>query len=220
MGNNNQKNPEDPRLTAPDRKRNAIHGTYSQKLKQMSRMEKAIIAAVADNGAIGKDNALLWHISEDLKYFKKVTSGHPVIMGRKTFASIGRPLPKRLNIIVSRNLAASGANPCGEGPMPDNVLVAASLEEAFLLAGPDTPGREKAATDKCFVIGGGEIYRQALPLADTMYITHVHTEIKDADTFFPEISASDWTMTSNSERFTDPETGYEFEFSVYRKSRG
>ncbi|MBO8445015.1 MAG: dihydrofolate reductase [Bacteroidetes bacterium] len=183
-------------------------------------MEKAIIAAVADNGAIGKDNALLWHISEDLKYFKKVTSGHPVIMGRKTFASIGRPLPKRLNIIVSRNLAASGANPCGEGPMPDNVLVAASLEEAFLLAGPDTPGREKAATDKCFVIGGGEIYRQALPLADTMYITHVHTEIKDADTFFPEISASDWTMASNSERFTDPETGYEFEFSVYRKSRG
>ena len=109
----------------------------------MSRMEKAIIAAVADNGAIGKDNALLWHISEDLKYFKKVTSGHPVIMGRKTFASIGRPLPKRLNIIVSRNLAASGANPCGEGPMPDNVLVAASLEEAFLLAGPDTPGRER-----------------------------------------------------------------------------
>lgn len=204
----------------------------------MSRMEKAIIAAVADNGAIGKDNALLWHISEDLKYFKSVTSGHPVIMGRKTFASIGRPLPKRLNIIVSRSLAASRANPCGEEPLPDNVLVAASLEEAFAMAEqhlkaasagmpamthPDTTavrngqGNEDAAAS--FVIGGGEIYRQALPLADTLYITHVHTEIKDADTFFPEIPASVWTMTSKSETFTDPETGYEFEFSVYRKDK-
>ena len=120
-------------------------------------MEKCIIVAISDNNAIGRDNALLWHISEDLKFFRRTTSGHPVIMGRKTFESIGRPLPKRTNIVVSRGSEA-----------PEGTLLAGSLTAAF----------EKAAeqqSERCFVIGGGQIYAQALELADRLIVTHVHT---------------------------------------------
>ena len=170
-----------------------------------------IIAAVADNGAIGKGNALLWHISEDLRYFKKVTTGCPVIMGRKTFESIGRPLPGRLNIVVNRSLEAAG------------ILVACSLEEAIALAGR-TDGAAGSRTGMqsgkdIFIIGGGEIYRQAVPLADRMYITEVHTAVEDADTFFPSADAGEWREESRSERHVDPLSGLEYEFVIYsRKS--
>ena len=163
-------------------------------------MERNIIVAIADNGAIGRDNQLLWHISEDLKYFKKVTSGHPVIMGRKTFESIGRPLPKRTNIILTRH--------CQD--YPEGILTATSLEEAFKKA-------EATGVNSCFVIGGGQIYAQAIELADKLYITHVHTVIEDADTFFPVLDPADWTIESQSPRYEDPETGYCFEFVVYRR---
>ena len=132
-------------------------------------MKKYIIAAVADNGAIGRENALLWHISGDMKYFRQVTTGSPVIMGRKTFESIGRPLPKRRNIVISRSVGSI-----------EGVEIARSLEEAFALAGGCDGGltlsgngtqtlavgrNESRISDgspeKCFVIGGGEIYRQA-----------------------------------------------------------
>jgi dihydrofolate reductase len=183
-------------------------------------MEKCIIVAIADNNAIGRDNALLWHISEDLKFFRRTTSGHPVIMGRKTYDSIGRPLPKRTNIVVSRGLES-----------PEGTLLAGSLEEAFAKA--DASIQETANADsvqalaadcttsanscqsRCFVIGGGQIYAQALELADRLIVTHVHTVIEDADTFFPEIDPQQWKVDQRSELYTDEETGYTFEFVEY-----
>ena len=173
-------------------------------------MEKCIIVAIADNNAIGKDNALLWHISEDLKFFKRTTMGCPVIMGRKTFESIGRPLPKRTNIVVSR----SGYD------APEGVVVVASLEEAFAAVQSSVSSAvsgTETSPSKAFVIGGGQIYAQALPLVDRLIVTHVHTAIEDADTFFPDIDPSVWSVADRSELQTDPETGYTFEFVEYVK---
>ena len=165
-------------------------------------MEKCIIAAVADNGAIGKDNDLLWHIAEDMKYFRRTTTGNPVVMGYRTFLSIGRPLPKRDNVVISTR---SWEN------VPEGVKVAGSLEEAYSLV-------EKAAgSGRIFIMGGGETYRKALPTADKLYITHVHTVIKDADTFFPVIDPAIWMMESETPAATDPETGYTYEFKVYKR---
>ena len=174
-------------------------------------MKKCIIVAIADNNAIGKDNALLWHISEDLKFFRSTTVGCPVIMGRKTYESIGRPLPKRLNIIVSRKGYDA----------PEGVLVVDSLEEAFAAASatstlPSVLSSEvETSPQKCFVIGGGQIYAQAMQIADEMVITHVHTVIEDADTYFPAIDPSIWQVAERSELKTDPESGYTFEFVKY-----
>ena len=162
-------------------------------------MKKCIIVAVADNWGIGVKNALPWHIAEDLKYFKAVTRGYPVIMGRSTYFSIGRPLPGRKNIVLN----------LGGDPIPE-VTCVYSFEEAYA---------EAAATGrgKCFIIGGASVYRAALPEMDRLYITHVHTEVKDADVFFPEIDPAVWERISTSETHTDPETGFEFEFVVYEK---
>lgn len=160
-------------------------------------MEKCMIVAVADNNAIGKDNGLLWHISEDLKFFKRTTLGFPVIMGRKTFESIGRALPGRVNIVVSRGFLTGL-----------EVEVVDSLEAAFAVA-------ESTNLERCFVMGGGQIYAQAMDVADRMIVTHVHTVIEDADTFFPPIESSDWKVAQRSETFHDDETGYDFEFVEY-----
>jgi dihydrofolate reductase len=174
-------------------------------------MKKCIIVAIADNNAIGKDNALLWHISEDLKFFRSTTVGCPVIMGRKTYESIGRPLPKRLNIIVSRKGYDA----------PEGVVVVDSLEEAFAAASatstlPSVLSSEvETSPQKCFVIGGGQIYVQAMQIADEMVITHVHTVIEDADTYFPAIDPSIRQVAERSELKTDPESGYTFEFVKY-----
>lgn len=161
-------------------------------------MKKCIIVAIADNNAIGKDNALLWHISEDLKFFRSTTVGCPVIMGRKTYESIGRPLPKRLNIIVSRKGYDA----------PEGVVVVDSIEKGYEIA-------QEQGAEKCFVIGGGQIYAQAMQIADEMVITHVHTVIEEADTFFPQIDPTIWTVAERSELKTDPESGYTFEFVKY-----
>lgn len=160
-------------------------------------MQKNIIVAIADNNAIGKDNALLWHISEDLKFFRRQTLGCPVIMGRKTFESIGRPLGGRVNIVISRGFSTG-----------EDVAVAGSLEEAFAVA-------ESTNLENCFVMGGGQIYAQALPHADRLVVTHVHTVIEDADTFFPPIDPEVWKAESRSEMKIDEETGYTFEFVEY-----
>ena len=162
-------------------------------------MEKCIIVAIADNNAIGKDNALLWHISEDLKFFKRTTTGCPVIMGRKTFESIGRPLPKRTNIVVSRGFDA-----------PEGIIVVGSLSEAYTVA--------DGSYERCFVIGGGQIYAQALADADRLIVTHVHTVIKDADTYFPQIDPSVWEVEDRSEMFHDEESGFDFEFVTYKRA--
>ena len=160
-------------------------------------MEKSIIVAISDNNAIGRDNQLLWHITEDLRFFKRTTLGSPIIMGRKTFESIGRALPKRVNIVVSRNFNTG-----------EEVAVAPSLEEAFNIA-------EETNLEQCFVIGGGQIYAQSLPLVDSLIVTHVHTVIEDADTFFPEIDPVVWQVCERSELLTDEESGYTFEFVKY-----
>lgn len=193
-------------------------------------MEKCIIAAVADNGAIGKDNDLLWHIAEDMKYFRRTTTGNPVVMGFRTFLSIGRPLPKRVNIVISTRSWAD---------VPEGVIVARSLEEAYSLvekaakskvndaavdvevsekkvAGSADGGRE-TEPGRIFIMGGGETYRKALPTADKLYITHVHTAIEDADTFFPVIDPAIWMVESEAPSATDPETGYTYEFKVYKR---
>lgn len=160
-------------------------------------MQKNIIVAIADNYAIGKDNSLLWHISEDMKFFRRQTLGCPVIMGRKTFESIGRALPGRVNIVISRGFSTG-----------EEVDVVGSLEEAYAVA-------ESTNLERCFVMGGGQIYAQAMEQADRLIVTHVHTVIEDADTFFPQIDPQIWTVASRSEMYSDEQTGYTFEFVEY-----
>ncbi len=164
-------------------------------------MKKCIIVAVADNWGIGVKNALPWHLKEDLQYFKATTRGYPVIMGRTTYFSIGRPLPGRKNIVLN----------LGGDPI-EGVTCVYSFEEAYAEAA-------KTGADKCFVIGGASVYKAALPDMDLLYITHVHTEVKEADTFFPVIDAAVWERESTSETHTDPETGYSFEFVIYKKKK-
>ena len=161
-------------------------------------MEKSLIVAVADNYAIGRKNALLWNLPGDMKYFRQQTTGNAVIMGWMTFQSIGRPLPKRHNIVIS-------LFPWPEAPA--EVTVVGSLEDAF-----DAAGGQKA-----FVIGGAYTYAEAMEVVDTMYITHVHDAPEDADAFFPVIDQEIWEAVSRSETQTDPETGITYEFVVYRR---
>lgn len=136
----------------------------------------SIIVAVAENGVIGDKNALLWHISEDLKHFKAVTTGHPVVMGRKTFESLGRPLPGRTNVVVTRQ----------EMAIPDCEVVH-SLAGALALF-PDG--------EEVFVIGGAQIYAQALPLADRLYLTRVG-HAYEGDTRFPAWDEAEWRLESS-----------------------
>ncbi|MFA6806486.1 MAG: dihydrofolate reductase [Bacteroidales bacterium] len=157
-----------------------------------------IIVAIAQNNAIGKNNDLLWHISEDLKYFKRTTLGSPIIMGRKTWDSLPfKPLPKRENIVISRNkdLEIEGAK------------IINSIEEAITYA---------KTLENCFIIGGGMIYTSALPLCDKLYITKVFKDF-EADTFFPEINPKIWILESQSEKQIDEKTNLEFQFLVYKK---
>ncbi len=139
-----------------------------------------------------------WHISADLKYFKKVTSGSAVVMGRRTWESLGcRPLKNRLNIVVSSTVQQS-----------KGMVAVPSLEDALALTD---------AFENVYIIGGGQLYRSAMPLADRLLVTHVHTTVSDADTFFPEIDPDSWKQVSLSEPQTDPATGFDFEFAVYER---
>lgn len=162
----------------------------------------SIIAAVASNYAIGKNNDLLWSLPADLAHFKKHTTGHPIIMGRKTFESIGRPLPNRRNIIVSRQ----------ENYHVPGCEVYPSLEEAIRVAELDLK-----ADDELFVIGGGQLYREALPMAQWLYITWVHTE-PEADTYFPEIDSSVWNKTASEHRAADDKNRFDMEFCTYQRA--
>lgn len=155
----------------------------------MSR-KLSLIAAVARNGAIGKDNALLWRLPEDLKFFKRTTLGCPVIMGRKTWDSIGRPLPGRRNIVITRNTAWQA-----EGAEVFHDLASA------LAATADLP--------KVFVIGGGELYAQALPLADELVLTEVDADF-EGDTFFPDWDHRAFTEVSRESHQADAGWAYHF----------
>lgn len=151
-----------------------------------------LVVAHATNRAIGKDNQLLWHLPNDLKFFKKITTGHTVIMGRKTFESIGRPLPNRRNIVITRNKHVQA----------EGVEVVASIKEAI----------QKCVNEvEIFFIGGGEIYRQILPIANRIYLTLVHTSM-DADTFFPELDPSEWQIQELDRHPLDEKHPYSFDF--------
>ena len=155
----------------------------------------ALIVAVSDNGVIGVDGQLPWHIPEDLKYFKANTTGHAIIMGRKTYDSIGRPLPKRRNIVVTRNpdLKING------------VEVVNSLQAAIVLA--------RTEDDEPRIIGGSSLYAEAMPQITTMILTRVHQHV-EGDTFFPEYSEAEWTVTSST-----PGDGYTFHTLERKKAK-
>lgn len=155
----------------------------------------SIIAAVARRGVIGGNNSLLWHISEDLKRFKAITTGHPVVMGRKTWESLGRPLPNRVNVVVTRNRDFA----------PEGCEVAGSLEEALALFGPG---------EEVFVIGGGQIYAEAMALADRLYITWVEADY-EGDTYFPEVSGSEWREIRHERHERGAAFEHPFVFSDY-----
>lgn len=161
----------------------------------------SLIAAVARNGAIGKDNQLLWHLPEDMRYFRETTRGKPVIMGRRTWESLPdafRPLPGRRNVVVSRNATFQA---------PGATLVG-SLDEAIQLT--------KDTADEVFIIGGAELYRQALPAVQRLYLTEIASDF-DGDVFFPPIPANDWTEISRSAAQNAP--GLEFSFVVYQRTQ-
>ena len=161
-------------------------------------MRISLIAALASNRAIGKDNELLWHLPEDMRHFRETTRGKPVIMGRKTWESLPesfRPLPGRHNIVVSRDPAypASGAT------------LAGSLEDAVRQAGDAM---------EVFVIGGAALYRQALPLADRLYLTEIEQDFA-GDVFFPDVSPQDWQEISRQP--CHETSGLQFSFAVYQR---
>ena len=166
----------------------------------------SLIVATAQNNAIGRNNELLWHISEDLKYFKSTTTGHPVIMGRKTYESIGRPLPGRRNIVVTRGTIEM---PQVKNPQTTSFEVSNNLDEVISLA--------KNSDNEFFVMGGGELYKQTFSCADRLYITKIYAEAEGADTFFPVVDEDEWKVVKEGERLTDEENGIEFQFIVYEK---
>lgn len=161
----------------------------------------SLIVAASNNNAIGNNNQLLWHLPRDMKFFKITTWAMPVIMGRKTFESLsGKALPGRLNIVVSRQ----------ENWKAEGVVVTRSLEEAYAAA-------EAADYKEAYVIGGGEIYAQALPTADIVYLTRVDTII-DGDSFFP-VLGTEWKLVSEEAFDADSKHAFPFRFQVWKKSK-
>lgn len=165
----------------------------------MIRPGLVLVAAMTRDRAIGKDGGMPWHLPADLKHFKSVTLGHPVIMGRKTFESIGKPLPGRTNVVVSR----------GNPELPDGVLLAESLEAAIGHFDEHEP---------IMVIGGGSIYEMALPLASVMELTFVDAQL-DADTWFPAWPAGEWQLRAMRVRPADDDNPYRLSFCTFRRAK-
>ena len=159
----------------------------------------SIIAAVAKNGVIGQDNRLIWHIPEDLRRFKALTTGHPVVMGRKTFESLGRPLPARINVVISRS----------QDYQAQCAMVVHSLPDALALF---NPGMET------FIIGGAEIYAQALPLADRLYLTEIDADY-EGDTVFPAWDSSEWDLIEETGHPRGKDFEHPFSFLVYERKK-
>lgn len=159
-----------------------------------------LIVAMGKNRAIGKDNQLLWHLPNDLKHFKEMTSGHPIVMGRKTYESIGKPLPNRTNIVISRQ----------KEWFEEGILIVGSIKEALKFA-------QKIDPD-VFVVGGGHIYEQTIAEADRLEVTWVDAEI-EADTFFPEIDLSLWEKTKEIAHEKDEKHEFNFCFQTFERKR-
>lgn len=162
-------------------------------------MRVSIIVAVADNGVIGREGDLPWRLSSDLKRFKALTMGHHLLMGRKTFDSIGTALPGRTSVVISR----------GQPQLPPGVCLAHSLEEAVGMARAN-------GDDEAFIAGGAEIYAQALALADRLYLTRVHTESM-GDTLFPPWQESEWREVSREEHPADDRNAHPHTFLIYER---
>jgi dihydrofolate reductase len=159
----------------------------------------SLIVAASENNAIGKNNQLLWNLPNDLKFFKNTTWGFPVIMGRKSFESVKKPLPGRTNIVITSN--------------PDwkyeNVIRVSNLKEGIQRAA-------ETNTKQFFIIGGGEIYKQSMDIADVIYITRVHAQL-EGDTFFPVIDESKWHLTSSQDFAADEKHAYSYSFQIWKK---
>jgi dihydrofolate reductase len=158
---------------------------------------KIIIAAAGENNELGKDNQLVWHLPDDFKRFKKITTGHYIIMGRKTFESFPAPLPNRTHVVISRN-----KNFKAEG-----CIIVDSLESAFKTCENETT---------VFIIGGGEIYKQSISFADKIELTRVHYTF-NADTFFPEINSSTWECIQKEFHSADEKHAFSFTYETYIK---
>ena len=161
-------------------------------------MKVSIIAAISENHAIGKDNKLLCHLPNDLKHFKEITSGHTVVMGRKTYDSVGKPLPNRRNIIITRqNITVNGCE------------VVNSIEAALGLCKNEA---------EVFIVGGAEIYKQSMKLTDRIYLTIVHKEFK-GDSYFPEINKADWKEVSHEDHQPDEKHNLAYSFITLEKTQ-
>lgn len=157
-----------------------------------------IVVAMGEKNEIGFENQLLWHLPKDLKHFKDLTSGHPIIMGRKTYESIGKPLPNRTNIVVSRK----------KDWFEEGILIVGSLKEAIKFA--------KKIDEEVFVIGGGNIYGQTMDIVDKLEVTLVKADL-EADTFFPKIDEKIWKKTNEICHEKDEKNGYDFCFQTFER---
>ena len=159
----------------------------------------SLLVAATENNVIGKDNKLLWRLPNDLRYFKNLTYGGVILMGRKTFDSIGKPLPGRVNVVVSGN---ADFNPAG-------IIKAPGIEEGLSKA-------DETNCNEVFVIGGGEIYRQIWDRADIIYMTRVHA-LLEGDTYFPAIDESEWQKTWESDFKADEKHAYDYSFETWKR---
>lgn len=168
-------------------------------MKRTSRApEIVLIAAVARNGVIGRDNGLPWKLRADLQHFRALTMGHPILMGRKTWDSLGRPLPGRTNIVISRT----------PGLNVEGAIVCSSIDEALSRAG---------TSDRVFVVGGADLYRQMLPQADRVLITEVRVSV-EGDAYFPTIDPAAFVEVSRAHHTADAHNEHDFDFVEYRRS--
>jgi dihydrofolate reductase len=162
-------------------------------------MKISMIVALDQNNAIGSKNQLVWHLPDDFKWFKQQTMGKPMIMGRNTMLSLGKPLPKRQNIVISSK--------------PDHILegfeYAPNLEEALKLIAKET--------EEVFIIGGGQVYASLLDKTDCLYITRIHHAFEDMDTFFPKWSEEEWHRTFSQNHAADDRHAYSFDFEIYER---
>ncbi len=166
-------------------------------------MRIALVWAMSENRVIGRNNNLPWHLSNDLKYFKKITTGKPVIMGRKTYDSIGRPLPNRVNIVITRDTSFTA----------EGIKVVHSLADAIELAEAESI---VSGSEEVIVMGGAEIYAQALPFADRLYITQVHAQV-EGDAFFPEFDLAAYAEVGRDDFYADGPNPYDYSFCIYEK---
>lgn len=161
-----------------------------------------ILVACDENRVIGKDNQLIWHLPADLKRFKSLTTGHVILMGRKTYESIGKPLPNRTTIVITRQVDFQA----------EGTITAHSVEEAILKA-------KSLTREDIFIVGGAEIYSLSLALADQLLVTQLH-DIFEGDAFFPEISADTWEIVDRERGVTDEKNPFQYSYITYQKKHG